>query len=192
MNGIRITGGRHKGRRITAPKGGAARFTSAKVREAIFDLIGGVEGLAVLDLYGGAGSFTAECLSRGAASVTTVELDRHRAMLIKKNLASLLLEKDCLVLNGDVRYAVPRLSKQGKRFHVIFADPPYEQGHIAETMRLLQTNRVRYANAVAIFEHSKREEVPVETDGSYEVKIRKYGDTVLTIVRWEHRSPEVT
>ena len=88
VTGIRITGGTHKGRRIAAAQDHRTRYTSAKVREAVFDLVGDIEGLAVLDLFAGAGSFTAEALSRAAASVTAVEKDRHTASLLRANLKS--------------------------------------------------------------------------------------------------------
>ena len=182
MNGIRITGGKYKGRKIAAPRGGHARFTSAKVREAVFDLVGSVDGLAVLDLFAGAGSLAAEALSRGAASAVAVELDRQTAALIRNNLKTLEIDKDCLVLNMDVRYAVSMLYRQGKRFDLIFVDPPYEMGHVAATVELLKKNPICHAPSTVVFEHSKREEVRVTAEQGYDVKVRKYGDTVLSVV----------
>ncbi len=182
MSGIRITGGRFKGRRIAASSGGPGRFTSAKVREAVFDLIGAVDGFAVLDLFAGAGSFTIEALSRGAAFVTAVEADRQAAARMRNNLKTLNLDKHCLVLNMDVRYAVPRLHRQEKRFELVFIDPPYEMGYIAPIAELLKKNPLCRAHSEVIFEHSKREGVPGIEGGDYEVRVRRYGDTVLSIV----------
>jgi 16S rRNA (guanine966-N2)-methyltransferase len=182
MSGIRITGGRFKGRIIGAPKGGPARLTSARVREAIFDLLGDIEGLVVLDLFAGAGSFTAEALSRGAASVTAVEAERRAAHLISRNLTMLDVLDDCLVLNMDVRYAVPMLHKQGKSFDIIFADPPYEMGHVASLVELLKNNPLVNNDAMVIFEHSKREDSGVVPHDFEHVRVKKYGDTVLTII----------
>ena len=67
MNKIRITGGNLKGRTIDVAEGKDARYTSSKVREALFNIIGDVEGKNILDLFAGAGSFSIEALSRGAA-----------------------------------------------------------------------------------------------------------------------------
>ncbi len=135
---MRITGGTHKGRRIAVARDGRTRYTSGKVREAVFNLVGDVSDRSVLDLFAGAGSFTIEALSRGAASVTAVEKERKTAALLQKNLKSLSLDKDCLVLNMDVRYAVLMLARQGKVFDLIFVDPPYEMGYIASTVALLK------------------------------------------------------
>jgi 16S rRNA (guanine966-N2)-methyltransferase len=183
MRGIRITGGRFKGRSIGAPKHGPARFTSAKVREAIFDILYSVEDLAVLDLFAGAGSFTAEVLSRGAASVVAVEIDRNAASLISRNLKDLEQHDDCLVLNMDVRYAVPMLHRQGKRFDLIFADPPYDLGYVSSTVNLLKKNPLWRDGSTIIIESSKRE-IPVEGIGNCgEGEVRNYGDTSLAFFR---------
>ena len=183
MSGIRITGGRLKGRTIAVPKAGPARFTSAKVREAVFDLLGSVEGCAILDLFAGCGSFTIEAMSRDASSVTSVEKDRRTAALLRANLKSLSIDKDCLVVNMDVRYAVPMLYRQGKVFDVIFADPPYDMGYVASTFELLTKSPLCDTHTILVLEHSKREGLEHPWDGAYEVKVRKYGDSLLTVAR---------
>jgi 16S rRNA (guanine966-N2)-methyltransferase len=183
MSNVRITGGRLKGRRIALTKAGGARFTSAKVREAAFDLLGEVEGWTVLDLFAGAGTFTIEALSRGVDSVTAVEKDRQTAAVLASNLRALALDKDCHILNMDVRYAVPMLHKQGKRFDLIFADPPYEMGHIGSTAAILWGNPLHHPDSTLLFEHSKREGLEMGEEHGCDVRVRSYGDTVLTIVR---------
>ena len=119
------------------------------MREAIFDLVGPVEGYRVLDLFAGTGSFTVEALSRGAAKVTAVEQDRRTTALLKENLKALSADKDCLVLNMDVRYAVPMLGRQEKVFDLIFADPPYEMGYVAP-FDLLAKNLLCGAQSVLV------------------------------------------
>ena len=57
----------------------------------------------------------------------------------------------------DVRYAVPRLHRQGKVFDLVFADPPYEMGYVPSTFDLLTQNLVCAAGSVLVIEHSKRE-----------------------------------
>ena len=77
--------------------------------------------------------------------------------MLRANLKSLSIDKDCLVLNMDVRYAVPMLHRQGKVFDVIFADPPYEMGYVASTFELLKKSPLCDAHSTHVFEHSKRE-----------------------------------
>lgn len=183
MTGIRITGGRFKGRRIAGGRDGGTRHTSAKVREAVFDLAGDIEGALVLDLFAGTGSFTIEALSRDAASVTAIERDRRTVSLLRGNLRALALDKDCLVVNMEVRYAVPMLYEQGKRFDLIFADPPYEMGYVASTLDLLEKHPLYHDGSMIVFEHSKREGWGASPWEGHAVESRRYGDTVLTVVR---------
>jgi 16S rRNA (guanine966-N2)-methyltransferase len=184
-SGIRITAGKFKGRRIVSAADPRTRYTSAKVREAVFDLVGSIEGWAVLDLFAGAGSFTIEALSRQAAMVASVEKDRQTAAILRKNLRSLSLDKDCLVMNMEVRYAVPMLARQGKRFDLIFVDPPYDMGYIGATAALLRTHRLHHDNSVFVFEHSKREEPFGLPETGCKPKARRYGDTVLSVITCE-------
>src|ERR687891_2183904 len=99
-NGLRIIAGSRKGARLFAPKGSAVRPTGDRVREAIFNLVGPVDGAEVLDLYAGSGAMGLEALSRGAARVTFVESERAAAETILANLDRLRLEA-AVVLRDD-------------------------------------------------------------------------------------------
>jgi 16S rRNA (guanine966-N2)-methyltransferase len=57
---LRIIAGSRKGARLFAPKGSAVRPTGDRVREAIFNLVGPVDGAEVLDLYAGSGAMGLE------------------------------------------------------------------------------------------------------------------------------------
>ena len=81
---VRIIAGEHRGARIFAPKGLDTRPTSDRVREAAFNLIGPVDGAAVLDLFAGSGAMGLEALSRGAASAVFVESDRDACRTIDR------------------------------------------------------------------------------------------------------------
>jgi len=48
---MRIISGKFKGRTIKRP--GGMRATQDKVRKALFDILGDIEGLSFLDLYAG-------------------------------------------------------------------------------------------------------------------------------------------
>ena len=52
---LRIVGGEYGGRRLRVPATTAVRPTSDRVREAIFDVLGPVDGLVALDLFAGHG-----------------------------------------------------------------------------------------------------------------------------------------
>src|SRR4026209_636987 len=91
-SGLRIIAGSRKGARIFAPKGRDVRPTGDRVREAVFNLIGPVDGADVLDLCAGSVALGLEALSRGAASAVFVDSDRLAAETIVRNLDKLGLE----------------------------------------------------------------------------------------------------
>ena len=177
--GMKITGGSRKGMNIEVVSGGA-RYTSSKVREAIFDYIGDISEGSVLDLFAGSASFSIEALSRGAASCTAVEKDLLMARMASKNLRNLGLDKSCLVLNMDVRYAVPFLAKKGEHYDLIFMDPPYEKGFVMEALGLLKKHPLHREGAWIVVEHSKREVPQVGVECACRAERRKYGDTMVT------------
>ena len=86
---MRIIAGTHRGRRIAAPKGDHTRPTGDRVREALFDIVGPVDGASVLDLYAGSGALGLEALSRGAAACVFAETDPAACRVIRQNLETL-------------------------------------------------------------------------------------------------------
>src|SRR6202008_4070241 len=83
---LRIVAGSRKGARIFAPRGLDTRPTGDRVREAVFNLVGPVDGATVLDLYAGSGAMGLEALSRGAGGAVFVESDRDASRTIRRNL----------------------------------------------------------------------------------------------------------
>ncbi len=181
MGELRVTGGVLKGRKILVPAHGEARYTSSKARAAIFNLIGEVANYDVLDLFAGSGSLSVEALSRGARRAVCVEKSRRMAEMLKENLRRLGLDKDCVVLNMDVIYALSALSRRGDAYDLILMDPPYDMGYVSATLDLLRTQRVCRDGSLLVVEHSKREQLPGFVDpGS--VRSRLYGDTAISLI----------
>jgi 16S rRNA (guanine966-N2)-methyltransferase len=118
---VRVVAGDLKGRRLASPPAGsrAVRPTSDRAREAIFSILGGVEGAKVLDLFCGTGALGIEAISRGAADATLV--DSHPE-LARRNVSELGLEAVCRVVGAD---ALAYLSRARARFDLVFCDPPY-------------------------------------------------------------------
>jgi len=122
---VRILAGRWKGKRLDVPPG--ARPTSGRAREALFDILkDSVVGARVLDLYAGSGAIGLEALSRGAAGTVFVETER-RALDV--NLSRCAPDPATVeVFGGDARRAIDVFSREGRRFDLVFADPPYSRG----------------------------------------------------------------
>ena len=123
---MNIIAGRHRGRVLKSPKGQATRPVLGRTREALFNVLGDVTGLAVLDLFAGTGALGIEALSRGAASLTTVEQGHAASRAIRENLD--MLGEAAEVVADDVFRALRRFGSEGRRFDLVFIDAPYEQG----------------------------------------------------------------
>ena len=171
---MRIVGGSRKGARIFAPKGSDTRPTSDRVREAVFSILGTVDGLAVLDLFAGSGALGLEALSRGAASATFVESDPAALEAIERNLAKLQLE-GASVVRGD---ALKHLARTAERYDLVFLDPPYE---MVESLRMPLAEhlpRVLAEGGVVVFETAAgvQPELPLPVHST-----RRHGSTQLTV-----------
>ena len=83
MAGLRIIGGRFRGRKLAYSGDPRTRPMKDRVREALFNLLGrAVEGKTAIDLFAGTGALAFEALSRGAARAVAIELHRPTARLI--------------------------------------------------------------------------------------------------------------
>lgn len=183
---MRIIAGKAGGRRFKAPTGQGTRPTTDRVREALFSRLesrlGGLEGLTVLDLFSGSGALGLEALSRGAAHATLVERDRRCAALIKQNALSLGLASGARVLAMAVAPALDLLAREGIRFGVVLADPPYEQDP-GPTLARLGRGDLLSSAALVCLEHGKKQTPPLAPPGLEQIANKTYGDSVLTLFR---------
>lgn len=123
---MRIISGMYRNRQLISPKGDTTRPTSEKLRGSLFNICQNyIEDALFLDLFAGSGAMGLEALSRGAKSVTFVESDRDAIRCIKQNVASLDADKHASIIRGNVFDVLQQLQKQGKKYDIIYADPPY-------------------------------------------------------------------
>ena len=169
---MRIIAGSHRSRQIAAPKGRDTRPTSDRVRENAFNLIGPVDGAAVLDLFAGSGALGLEALSRGAASATFVESDRDACRTINANLDTLKLR--ATVLCQD---AARMVSSERHVYDLVLCDPPYDYDN-AKLMPHLA--RLLAPDGVLVYESSGRA-APPEVPGLEQRTSRRYGSARLTL-----------
>jgi 16S rRNA (guanine966-N2)-methyltransferase len=172
---VRIIAGTRKGARIFAPKGHDTRPTSDRVREAAFNLIGPVDGAAVLDLYAGSGAMGLEALSRGAESAVLVESDRDACRAIQRNLAKLDLQGAEVVCRDVLRF----LAAERRRFDLILVDPPYELVESLAVRLAVYLSPLLAENGLVALESSSRLEPQLEP---LEVRTsRRYGGARVTL-----------
>jgi 16S rRNA (guanine966-N2)-methyltransferase len=180
---VRVIAGRFRGRRLTAPSGGATRPTADRVREALFSMLGEISGARVLDLFAGTGALGIEALSRGASRAVFVERERRALTALRANLDALALGvPEAEVRAGDALSRLTRSVAAGERYDLIFLDPPYALA--AElTERLCEPLEAALAPCGRIVLESGRG-APVGLSLTV-VKERRYGDTSILILRAE-------
>lgn len=138
---MRIIAGRHKGRKLAAPKGDAVRPTSDRARQALFDMLwhapwagrGAVEGARVLDAFAGTGALGLEALSRGASHATFLESGREALAALRLNIAACKAGDETRVIPGDA-LKPPRATQPCS---LVFLDPPYGKGLAGEAIPAL-------------------------------------------------------
>ena len=177
---MRIIAGTRKGARFAAPKGAGTRPTGDRVREAAFNLIGPVDDATVLDLYAGSGAMGLEALSRGARRCVFVDSDRAACRVIQANLEKLLLT-GAVVRCGDALSALREESAAGRRYDLVFVDPPYSE--YASSLQMALSDlipRVLSPDGLVVVETGAKTEaeLPLEL-----VTSRRYGSSRLTLFR---------
>ncbi|MDR7567126.1 MAG: 16S rRNA (guanine(966)-N(2))-methyltransferase RsmD [Armatimonadota bacterium] len=179
---MRIGAGTRRGRKLRVPPG--VRPTQERVRDAIFNMLGErVRGARVLDLFAGTGSLGLEALRRGAERAVFVERDPRAVRVLRENLARGGWEREGEVWPADVFRTVGILGQKGRRFDLVFLDPPYGLGLVGRTLETLVASGLLAPGTAVVAESWVREEVPVPA--GYElVRDRRYGDTRVQILIW--------
>jgi 16S rRNA (guanine(966)-N(2))-methyltransferase RsmD len=173
---MRVIAGEWRGRLLRAPAGRDVRPTSDRVREALFSILGPVEGLAVLDLFAGSGALAFEALSRGASEATLVDLSPAAITAISRNITSF----------GTVAevHRMPALTFLGRaradrrQYDLVFVDPPYRQASELGPVLSAALPAVLAPGARVVAESDRR--APLNLDLPLLTE-RRYGDTLISI-----------
>ena len=173
---MRIVAGQFKGAPLRAPRGLDTRPTSDKVREAVFSILGSVEGERVLDLFAGSGALALEALSRGAAEATLVDVSAAAITAISRNIAALGV--DAQVRRMPAGAFLERASSDGRQYDLVFVDPPYRQAGALGPPLSVALPPVLAPGARVVAESDRR--APLNLDLPLLTE-RRYGDTLIAI-----------
>jgi 16S rRNA (guanine966-N2)-methyltransferase len=159
-----------------APRGQSVRPTSDRVREALFSILGVIEGARVLDLFAGSGALAIEALSRGAGEAVLVDSSSAAIASIRRNLRA-------LDLTADVRRAralefLERARAARAEYDLVFLDPPYRHASGLGARLSTALGPVLAPDARVIAESDRR--APLELVLPL-VDERRYGDTLIRI-----------
>ena len=121
---MRVISGWLGGRIFESPHGHRTHPMSDKLRGALFNALGDVDGLSVLDAYSGTGALAIEAVSRGAASVLAIDVDAAAVKTIAANVKALGLEDSITVRRKNI--SGWSRNNQTEQFDIVLADPPYD------------------------------------------------------------------
>lgn len=189
---MRISAGTLKGRKVAAGKvlkridRGEIRPTSAKVREALFDILrNDIANASFLDLYAGTGAVGFEALSRGASRVAFVEAVRTVSKEISGHIEKMGLGEKAEVYTEDAGRFIKRMLSTGMDFDIIFADPPYASEETGDILPMLDADGLLKKGGCLVVEGPSKQ---VPHNGLHSLRLIKryrYGDTSLTLYRKE-------
>jgi 16S rRNA (guanine(966)-N(2))-methyltransferase RsmD len=178
---MRIVAGRYRGRRLVSPRGSATRPTGDRVREALFQRLGPLDGAVVLDLFAGSGALALEALSRGAARVVLVDSAPAAIRASQANLAALGVgAEQAEVRRQDARAFLRSARAARHEYDLVLLDPPYRLA--AELGRELSPllAEVLAAGGRVVSESDRRAPLDLEPDLP-PTDERRYGDTLIRI-----------
>jgi 16S rRNA (guanine966-N2)-methyltransferase len=173
---MRVIAGTHRGRRLVAPPGTDTRPTSDRVREALFSILGPLDGELVLDLFAGSGALGIEAVSRGAGDVVFCDVSRSAVDAIRANLHALGVQAD--VVCDDARRVLRNAHTRGAAYDLVFLDPPYREAAqwAADLSALVPA--VLASDGRVVSESDRR--APLQLELAL-VDERRYGDTLIRI-----------
>jgi len=190
---MRIIAGTHRRLKIEAPEGLTTRPMTDRVRENLFNLLGGtVADAVVLDLFCGSGALGLEALSRGAAACTFVDNDRDAVTVVETNCRRLGLLDRARVLRRDVlgpgAWIRPIVTNA---YTIILADPPYSmtadpagQQRLAGMAQALVRLGCVAAGAIAMLRAERGTRVNLPWGGFELADARSYGTTTLYLMTY--------
>ena len=174
---MRIISGKHKSKRITAPKKLPVRPTTDMAKESLFNILNNTyyfEAISVLDLFAGTGNISYEFASRGTETIYAVDANFGCIKFI--NETSKALNLNITTFKSDT---YKFLEKTTLKTDVIFADPPYDfkDDQFLKIIDLVFERELLNQDGLLIVEHSKHTDLTLHPNHSYD---KRYGGNVFS------------
>ena len=170
---MRVIAGSARRIHLNTVAGMDVRPTTDRIKETLFNIIAGeLYDCSFLDLFSGSGAIGIEALSRGAREAVFVDKNKASIACIEDNLKRTHLRGKAQVIQSDCISSIDRLSGLGRRFDLIFMDPPYGKSLERDVLGTLSRSKAADKQTLIIIEAS------LGTDFSY---LESYGyDLVRT------------
>ncbi len=177
---MRIIAGKARGRKLLSPPTYETRPTLDRVKEAMFSMIQGyIPDASVVDVFAGTGSLGLEAASRGAKECYLFDKSKTTFPLLKKNVVELKFSDFCFPMNIDAYDGLRGLARKGKKFDLIFIDPPYCKEMIPEALKIIKENNLLLEDGIIVTKIDSIEEIYEGYEDIKLIKSKKYGNTTV-------------
>jgi 16S rRNA (guanine966-N2)-methyltransferase len=149
-----------------------------RVRGALFNSLGDIEGWTVLDAFAGSGALAFEAISRGAASAVVIERDKRAQKIIAENIQMLGLEDKVKLIKAGANAWSQNNSEL--LFDLLICDPPYHDLQLSTVSKL--TSHVKH-NGLVVLSYPGRESAPTVNGVVVVDSSKSYGDAALAFYR---------
>ena len=178
---MRIISGKHKGRRISAPKNLPVRPTTDMAKESLFNIINNnyyFDNILVIDLFAGTGNISYEFASRGTETIYAIDANFNCIKYIYNTAKE--LDLPISTYKSDVYKFLDKTSLQAD---IIFADPPYnfEAEKFLKIVDTVIEKKLLTDEGVLIIEHSKHTDLTNHENHSYD---KRYGGNVFSFFEY--------
>ncbi len=154
------------------------------VKESMFAMLqNDIPGSCCLDLFSGSGNLGIEAISNGAKKVYFVDFNQICIQTIEKNLRTLKITEEAVVLKKDYLAALRYFKERNIEFQVIFLDPPYKYHFMTQILEELETYGLLKPGVKVVCETDNEEKI--ETSLKL-LKEKRYGSKWLHIYEKEN------
>lgn len=174
---MRIIAGSLASRQFDSPKGHKTHPMSEKMRGALFNVLGDIDGLTVFDAFAGSGALSFEAISQGAKSALMTDNDKNTFDVLTKNIETLGLKGRAKAVRANASGWSDNNLKA--LFDLIFLDPPYDDLQLRLMQKL--TKHLKSSGVLVMSFPGNLE--PAGLSGLKRVEQKNYGDGQLVFYR---------
>jgi 16S rRNA (guanine966-N2)-methyltransferase len=148
-----------------------------KIRGALFNVLGDIEGLTVLDAFAGSGGLSFEAISRGAKNAIAIDHDGSAHKTLMRNIQDLGLEREVKATKANASGWSDNNSEA--QFDIVILAPPYDNLQKNLLAKLVKHTK---KDGILVLDWPRKEEIP-EFAGLEQITDKNYGDAQLVFYR---------
>ena len=153
---MRVIAGTARRLLLKTPAGMNTRPTTDRIKETLFNILQPrLAGRDFLDLFAGSGGIGIEALSRGARFACFADSSREAISCIRENLSHTKMTDRSSVYAADAMTALRRMRSEGRKFDIVFLDPPYGKGLELAALKAMRDNDLLAEDATVVVETAR-------------------------------------